>query len=578
MGGFLYRLPVEYYVSTTGNDSNPGTRASPFLTIGRARTAVQAIGGAMDRDVVVYLRGGRYLLSTAEAFTPSDSGQNGYTVTYRAMPHERVYISGGSQISSWSDQGSGLWRASTSLNFRQLYVNDVRATRARFPKAPTWGEVVFWNEADEEIELEAGHADEAADAQEVVIVGHGVNNCILRLASVTGAVITGQATENGRLFVQEYPPKGDGNLYFLQGGLDLCTAEGEWHLDTVNDFIYYRPLGGEDMATATVFAPTVEKLFTLIGTDLDTPVHDLTFYDLTFEHSTWMLPSTEGYVGDQSSTYFVEALPVDQVTSYPSPPVPAAVHLDTVDDVRFERCVWQHCGGGGINLHRAVTDATIIGNVFYDLSGSGVSVDTNFEGNTGDSRKPCRRVTVSNNYIEQIGQEYFCSVGVHFGYVDSGVIEQNEVTDCPYLGISVGWGWSYETMTTNGNIVRRNEVWDVCWLEADSGGIYTLGKQRNGGSPSDGLIEHNYVHTIARGIHSSTTMPLAGIYLDQGTGDIDVQNNVVDITTGTNEHLVFQNGNGSNVSLSDNDATDPGGVVANAGLLPAYEDIRELVA
>jgi hypothetical protein len=576
VGGFLYQLPVEYYVSTTGSDSNSGTRASPFLTIGRAQTAVRAIGGAMNRDVVVYLRDGRYEISSTQTFTPLDSGQNGYTVTYRSFPNETARISGGQAIGSWSDQGGGLWRASTSLNFRQLYVNGVRATRCRYPKAGSYGAVVFWNTTDDEIELEAGHADEAADAQELVVVGEGVNAATLRISSVSGAVVTPQTTEQGRLFTQTYPPKGVGSPYFLQGGLDLCTDQGEWHLDTVNDFVYYRPLPGEDMATAEVIAPQVEQLVTLIGTDLDTPVHDIQFYGLTFEHATWLLPSTEGYVGDQSSTYFVEALPVDQITSYPSLRNAAAVYVNVADDLRFERCRWRHCGADGLHLYRGVTDATVIGNVFWDLSGGGVAVDLALLGNTGDSRVPCRRVTISNNYIELCGREFYQTNGIFTAYVDSPIIEQNEVTDMPYVGIAMGWGWENSANTMNGGIIRRNEVWDVCKLESDSGGIYTLSKQANGGSATDALIEHNYVHDIVRVAGLQGSFEITGIYTDQGTNNITIQNNVIDVPDADSD--TFTNLNGGSVTFTNNGSAISGAatIAAAAGLEAAYEDIRAL--
>ena len=46
-------LAADYYVATTGNDSNPGTMTQPFATLGRAHTAVSA-------GDTVYIRGGTY--------------------------------------------------------------------------------------------------------------------------------------------------------------------------------------------------------------------------------------------------------------------------------------------------------------------------------------------------------------------------------------------------------------------------------------------------------------------------------------------------------------------------------------
>ena len=66
-----------------------------------------------------------------------------------------------------------------------------------------------------------------------------------------------------------------------------------------------------------------------------------------------------------------------------------------------------------------------------DVSGGGISVDLNLEGNPADPRKVSRRNTIRNNFISKIGQDYFQSVGIMAGYTDSTVIEHNELTDMP---------------------------------------------------------------------------------------------------------------------------------------------------
>ena len=117
------------------------------------------------------------------------------------------------------------------------------------------------------------------------------------------------------------------------------------------------------------------------------------------------------------------------------------------------------------------------------------------------------------------------------------------------------------------NIVRRNEVWQCGQLMSDSAGIYTLSDQ------NAGLIENNYIHDMIR-TSVQGAFNISDIYLDEGSGDITVQHNVC---TGEADAFVFQNGNGSGVTLTDNNASDPGGVIAGAGLEAAYEDIRDLV-
>ncbi|MFD2880907.1 Ig-like domain-containing protein [Paenibacillus rhizoplanae] len=92
----------ELYVAPVGDDSNNGTEAAPFRTIARAQEAVRLLNDDMDADIVVNLREGTYTLTEPLAFTPEDSGTNGYFITYRSYPGEQAAISGGRPVTGWA--------------------------------------------------------------------------------------------------------------------------------------------------------------------------------------------------------------------------------------------------------------------------------------------------------------------------------------------------------------------------------------------------------------------------------------------------------------------------------------------
>jgi len=71
-----------YYVSPQGNDCNPGTLALPFRTLSKARDVVRTVNSAMTGDIIVYLRGGTYPLTSTLAFAAADSGTKGFYVKY----------------------------------------------------------------------------------------------------------------------------------------------------------------------------------------------------------------------------------------------------------------------------------------------------------------------------------------------------------------------------------------------------------------------------------------------------------------------------------------------------------------
>lgn len=557
------------YVSPSGSDSNPGTEGAPFHTIERARTAVRSINAAMAGDIVVYLREGLHTLTKTVSFDEQDSGMNGFQVFYAAYPGEKPVLSGGRAITGWTSAGNGLYRAPVGeMRFRQLYVSGRRAARARTPDAGAYFQIRGWDVAGRRVEVSRDEIGEwrRQDRVEMVILGKGVNQSNLRISSIaaagTSALITPLEPERTRLFQQEYPPKEPLRPYYLENALEFLDAPGEWYLNTEINEVFYKPGAGEDMSVADVFAPRLERLFGVTGS-LSNPVHSLQFHGLTFEHATWLTPNSEGYVGDQASIVFTERLPVDEIRSYPGHRMPAGVHVEAASGIRFERNVFRHMGGSALNLYRAVSDSAVIGNVIVDVAGSGISVDLNLQGNPGDVRIICRRNVVSNNYIARTGRDYFQTVGIMLGYTDGAVVEHNELSDMPYSGITVGWGWDNVDSALRDNVVRHNRVQGALNRMSDGGGIYTLSKQ-----PGT-LISENYVHDIVRtGVQGGFN--ISGIYLDEGSNLITVRDNVL---ANTGDRAIFQNANGPGNTLIRNEGTSPT-VIANAGLEPAFQDIR----
>ncbi len=116
---------AEYYVATSGNDSNPGNVTHPFLTIGRAQQAVRANTSAMTGDIIINLRGGSYRIPNTLVFNHVDGGNELYNVTYKAYNDEVPVIDGGDVIpsASWIPHDGNIWRAYVGTgDFRQLYV------------------------------------------------------------------------------------------------------------------------------------------------------------------------------------------------------------------------------------------------------------------------------------------------------------------------------------------------------------------------------------------------------------------------------------------------------------------------
>ncbi len=93
---------VQFFVSSDGSDTNPGTQNEPFATIQRAQGAIRELkktSGLPEGGVTVYIRGGEYNVkpNTVE-FTKEDSGEEGSPIVYKAYGDEKPIISAGVKI------------------------------------------------------------------------------------------------------------------------------------------------------------------------------------------------------------------------------------------------------------------------------------------------------------------------------------------------------------------------------------------------------------------------------------------------------------------------------------------------
>ncbi|MDY6314116.1 MAG: right-handed parallel beta-helix repeat-containing protein, partial [Clostridia bacterium] len=90
-----------FYVAADGKDSNPGSIDKPFATIDAAKNAVKsALAAGYDKsEIYVYIRGGRYPVTSTISFSAADSGNENTTVVYKAYNGEKVEFVGSQTIS-----------------------------------------------------------------------------------------------------------------------------------------------------------------------------------------------------------------------------------------------------------------------------------------------------------------------------------------------------------------------------------------------------------------------------------------------------------------------------------------------
>jgi hypothetical protein len=93
----------------------------------------------------------------------------------------------------------------------------------------------------------------------------------------------------------------------------------------------------------------------------------------------------------------------------------------------------------------------IVGNVFTDIVGSGISIgkftasettEIHVPYNPTDKNEICTSDTITNNYVDNVTTEIQGACGIAAGYLKCLDMSHNEVSNTNYTGISVGFGWT----------------------------------------------------------------------------------------------------------------------------------------
>ena len=578
------------YVSPAGDDSNPGTLAQPLKTIGRARDIVRTMNGAMTSDITVYLRGGTYPQTSTLTFANADSGSGGFYVKYMAYNNERPLITGGQPITGWkvSDATNNIYSASAGTTaFRQLYVNGVKAIRARSPNllannVANFNRLSGWDKTANNLQVPTSAVASWNNLTKVEMhVNIAWGDSTLRVASITNsgttALVKFQSPESPMVFVRPNPNMaqvgwGSGRAYYFENAKEFLDQAGEWYLDETTNTVYYKPRTGEDMATATVIAPVVETIMSVNGTSTASQAGYLWFQGLTFAHSTFMRPSQYGFLDAQAGQYNLTAdANNNQTVGRP----PAGVSVTNANNIHMERNLFTQMGATGLDFVSGTHDDMIIGNAITDIAGNGFSIGkftasetTEFHVayNPTDKNEVCTRDTFKDNYIDNVTTEFQGGVGIAGGYPAYVNIEHNEISHTNYTGISVGFGWTSSTTAMTNNKINYNNIHHVNQILTDGGAIYVLSNQGTGDE-----MEYNYIHDYA--CSTWADYGCNGLYLDEQTSGYTVAHNVM-VNCPTN---IAQNKTGTN-TITDNGGNPSGAqnTIATAGIESAYADIKTL--
>jgi hypothetical protein len=486
-----------FYVSVSGSDRNPGTKAAPFATLARAQAALRSAKRAAAGPARVEVGPGDYALERPLEFTPADSGSEKSPVVFAAVPGARVTLSGARVLDCrWKPYRDGILMCdlpavrNEGFRFSQLFVDGRRQTPARFPNRDDSkpGHSGYINPVGP---IPPDRKDPKPGADDDMTFSGGAPRGILfdpavftakRWARPEEAVIhIYQAWEWGnmqwRLKAVDYDGRavwfGEGGFqmgakyfddpakiekesrFYVENVFEELDAPEEWYLDVRAGTLYYKPHPGADMGQAVVEAPLVEQLVRFVGTQ-DDPVHHVVLegFRLTRTASTFLkeydVPSLSDWAIHRGGTVFLEG----------------------TRNCAVRGCWFDAVGGNAVFINNYNRHASVTRCKFTETGDSAVCLVGTLGSTNGTRRSFPYECTVSDNLIHDCGVFGKQVAGVYISRAKRITAAHNTIYNMPRAGICIGDG------TWGGHVIEFNHIHDTVRETGDHGPFNAWGRER----------------------------------------------------------------------------------------------------
>ena len=530
------------------------TVAPGGLTPHEALAKVRAAKAAGDASAwTIRVKDGIYALRETLVFAPADSGTREAPVTWIGEGEKTVFA-GGEKLAGWKDLGGGVWSApvprapdGTPAYFEQLWVNGRRADRARLPnRCPSDLKAEYFNvtqprcevaDAQERVPpekyviekvtltneaaraLAAIPADELQYAQMLVVHKWSFARRILR--GVDPATMTVET--HGRIpWTRWQVWNTRETLVSFENVRSAFDAPGEWFYDAKAGAVLYRPLPGEDMASAEVVAPSskISRLVEFRGDpDKGAYVHDIVFKGIAFAYTDGT--SADGGRGPTQAYQHQAACGYD-----------GAVTAEGVRRIAFDGCTFAHTGNYGMRFNDGCVSNTVTNCRLFDLGAGGVWMGAG-TGHVANGEKLTRRIIknlaprstafnrIENCVIRNGGLFNPEGTGVAYTHVSDSKVLRCDIYDFYYTGVSVGWTWGFSGSVAQRNEIAYNRIYDLGkGIMSDMGGVYTLGTSYGT------RVHHNVIHDVWAYSYGGWAL-----YTDEGSEGLAMDHNLCWNTT-----------------------------------------------
>ncbi|CAF0741905.1 unnamed protein product [Adineta ricciae] len=431
------------------------------------------------------------------------------TVYYRKYlspnhPHRllsKASISGGIPVTGWTSIGNNVYQATvtTSAFINQLFVNNQRIPRTRTPVDPS---TYLQYDAPLSDPNQARFGFHYADGQfnsswpltdAMVVVYHSwttSHHYIDKLDANRTILFTNPSDRPIGAMVAQ------GQRRFHVENMCISPSPNTFCFISATKTVYLATDGSYDPNQSEIIAPINETVMSLVGDDTINSIEDVIIDNIAIQYSAWNIDRTQQADAQAASFLTYAALFIANATS-----------------IIMSNIEISHTGSYGVWIKEGTSNINLLNSLVTDTGAGGIRIGQMI----APVPTPTTSVQILSNEVSYGGNVFPSGVGIISHRATDVTIVDNLIHHHRYTGISVGWQWGYASSYTSNVLVQGNYIYNIGQhILCDQGGIYTLGIQ-------PGTIIHgNVIKNVF-----SYAMYMWGIYLDEGTSDIVVSNNVV---------------------------------------------------
>jgi parallel beta-helix repeat protein len=523
---------LEVFLGPHGSHHGIGSAGYPVRELGQAMRLVRA-RREPGQQAVIWVMPGEYRIPETLELGPDDSH------TTIAATGEGVVFDGSAELTGWVEtelRGRRVWAApAPARRFVSLYVDGERRARPRYPRGrelrmehqaglDVRGDFdgTLFDSADR-FRFAEGDVPQLAEPTEVeVVVPHFWVQERMPIAAIDERKREVVSSRRSIFALRDDATKQFARYWLDNVGEAFGEEPGEWYLDrsgavsgTGEPTLLYAPHPGETLGSTSISAPALEQFVRIAGdAERGRPVRDIRIEGIVFRSAGFAeMPAARAPFGVREDGM----LPTDvdfAASVQGATEASGAISLEGARDCVIVGGGVERVDGYAIQLGAGSRGNLISGMLLRDLGAGAVRA-----GGSADPGAPsfCRANEVSDNVMVAGGRVYPNAVAVLFQHGADNVIAHNDISDFFYTGISVGWVWDYVPSPSSGNLIVGNHLHRLGQGRLnDTGAIYLLGI-----APGT-IVRGNHVHDVRCRNYGGW-----GIYLDQGSSHVIVEDNVV---------------------------------------------------